>query len=143
MRTSTRKRTPPEVRFWRHVDIKGEDDCWEWTSGKGPHGHGSFTLSKGCTVLAYRFSYELANGPIPEGLYVLHDCDNPACVNPAHLTAGTQKKNIRDAVRRGRWMTEKRKAHLARLAEKNVTHGRRRGAKANSGKRDRSWLEGS
>jgi len=63
-------------------------------------GYGQFRFN-GKTELAHRVSYELANGPIVVGLNVLHKCDTPACVNPDHLEAGTQKKNIQDAHDRG------------------------------------------
>jgi hypothetical protein len=88
-------RTDPILRFWSHVDRTG--DCWLWTSAKLPHGYGQFRLVPGETMRkAHRLSYEWAHGPIPEGMGVLHRCDNPSCVNPDHLFTGTQLDNMRD-----------------------------------------------
>lgn len=53
-------------------------------------------------LLAHRVSYELHHGPIPQGALILHSCDNPGCVNPAHLRAGTQSENILEAFAKGR-----------------------------------------
>jgi flavin-binding protein dodecin len=93
----------PEDRFWSKVDRRGPADCWNWIAGRIPDGYGQFRLNNPRRqVGAHRFSYELHYGPIPEGLLVLHSCDNPSCVNPNHLSAGTTRDNSRDAIERGR-----------------------------------------
>jgi len=79
------------------------DSCWIWEGTKNNQtGYGQL-YSGGSCQLAHRVSYELHIGPIPEGLFVCHHCDNPICVNPAHLYAGTQLANMADKSRRGRW----------------------------------------
>lgn len=96
---------PAEIRFWEKVE-KGdsEDSCWVWIA-KSKHlfGYGVLGLKKeNRQVMAHRFAYELLVGPIPDGLFVLHRCDNPPCVNPDHLFLGTQKDNLDDMTQKGR-----------------------------------------
>lgn len=99
-------RGTPESRFWKFVNKNGPvcerigTPCWMWMAGK-IKGYGYFWLN-GKTTKAYHFVYKLFNGPIPTGLCILHECDNPSCVNPTHLKTGTQKDNRQDCVRRGR-----------------------------------------
>lgn len=75
--------------------------CIGWTAAKNNKGYGRILVGKGAK-LAHRVSWQLANGDIPKGKFVLHRCDNPICVNVKHLFLGTQKDNIEDMVRKGR-----------------------------------------
>ena len=77
-------------------------DCWVWKGSTKPrNGYGHF-VSQGKDWNAHRFSWTLHNGPIPDGMHVLHTCDVPACVNPAHLRLGTHKENMDDMTKKGR-----------------------------------------
>lgn len=75
--------------------------CWEWIGAIATHGYGYFGAN-GKSIRAHRASYQIYKGKIGDGLYVLHSCDNPSCVNPDHLWLGTQKDNIRDRNIKGR-----------------------------------------
>lgn len=92
-------RTQLASRFWAKVDKT--DSCWLWTAGKFGTGYGAIVVSRKVEK-AHRISWELAHGPVPDGLYVLHKCDVRSCVNPEHLFLGSQGDNIRDAVSKGR-----------------------------------------
>lgn len=96
------KPIPVHIRFWSYVNKSNE--CWAWTGSTDEHGYGRISLYVGSSPLkAHRLSYEMRNGPIPEGMVIRHKCDNPNCVNPDHLEIGTQKDNARDMVERGRF----------------------------------------
>jgi hypothetical protein len=91
----------PEYRFWKFVDKgDGEDACWEWTGFRDSEGYGTFKAPG--IKRASHFAFILANGSVPEDRYVLHRCDNPPCVRPDHLFAGTAKDNYEDARSKGR-----------------------------------------
>ena len=88
-----------DERFWNKVDKSGE--CWLWTASTLGKGYGQF-WDGNKRVTAHRFSWVLHNGPIPEGLHVLHHCDVPVCVNPEHLWLGTNADNVHDCMAKGR-----------------------------------------
>lgn len=85
--------------FFNKIDITIY--CWLWTGWKNGKGYGSYTVNHK-KYRAHRFIYEFFYGAIPKGLLILHDCDNPSCVYPGHLYAGTHKDNSDDMVNRGR-----------------------------------------
>ena len=90
-----------EERFWKYVDKKGKNECWEWLRSKTFGGYGRIQIC-GKAKLTSRFSYELHFGKIPKDLFVLHRCDNPSCCNPKHLFLGTAKDNMIDKMNKGR-----------------------------------------
>lgn len=102
--------TPTEAgqaRFWRQVNKSGPlcerlgTRCWEWTGYTFSDGYGGFCDNYWMSR-AHRYSWLLANGPIPDGLHVLHKCDNPLCVRPDHLFIGTEMENKHDCMAKGR-----------------------------------------
>lgn len=90
---------PAEERFWPLVDKAG--DCWLWIGTRLPRGYGTFSFD-GVKRRAHRVSWIIHYGPIPDGLFVLHKCDNPPCVRPDHLFLGDHGKNMADMTTKGR-----------------------------------------
>ncbi len=89
-----------EDRLTNYIDKT--DTCWNWIGYKNDHGYGLISIGRGKQTRAHRFMYERYKGTIPKDMKVLHSCDNPACVNPEHLSIGTQKDNVKDMMNRGR-----------------------------------------
>lgn len=113
------QRTIIIARFWGKV--KKTESCWLWTAsvtGSRSVRYGQFKLPRlaGARrqghVYPHRLSWELAYGPIPDGLGVCHKCDNPICVRPEHLFLGTQADNLQDASRKGRLHLSRKSASL-------------------------------
>jgi hypothetical protein len=115
--------------FWSQVDKSGGPDaCWPWTGGiLKPFGYGAFRPRYGVhrKNRAHRFSYELAYGPIPDALCVLHHCDNPPCCNPAHLFLGTRGDNAADRASKHRTACGERN-HFTKLTTQQVLDIRER-----------------
>jgi hydrogenase maturation factor HypE len=95
---------PIEERFWAKVDRRGLQDCWPWLGYRHHAGMGQIGVGRRQDGVMYvsRLAWQIANGPIPRGQYVLHKCDNPGCVNPNHLFLGTYRDNIHDMLSKRR-----------------------------------------
>lgn len=142
------KRTPDEwlclaraqqERFWAkvnkhgpaHPTIAGAEQCWVWTGGvaRGRGGYGKFSITaptgeypKQRHVRAHRMSWEFSNHALHSDVYLLHSCDNPACVNPAHLRPGTAKDNYDDARSRARNTAKGRAGYRAPVPRRGEQH---------------------
>ena len=106
------------ARFWAKVDRTG--DCWIWTASKKRFGYGRFMLH-GRQWTAPRVAWVIVHGSIPEGLHILHRCDNPPCVRPDHLFTGTNADNVADKQAKGRARTAQGSlSGMAKLDEASV-----------------------
>jgi len=103
-------------RFWKNVEKK--ETCWIWKKATYK-GYGVFNKGNRKTILTHRFSWELHNGPIPNGKSVCHSCDNPPCVNPSHLWLGTNDENRQDSVSKKRHVFGER-VHFAKLKDEYI-----------------------
>jgi len=114
------------------------EHCIEWSGARTPDGYGSI-FRRGYPRYAHHWAYEKFYGPIPAGLSVLHSCDNPPCINPFHLRAGSQSDNILDSVQRGHHFNAN-KTHCPRGHEytaANTRGGGRQGRKCRTCDRER------
>lgn len=94
---------PPLERLMMFTDTSaGPKGCWEWQRGRDQCGYGTLNVRGLNSNRTHRISYQLHFGPIPPGMEVLHKCDNPPCVNPAHLELGTHAENMRQMSERKR-----------------------------------------
>ena len=93
---------PLEVRFWRFVEPGDPDECWEWQGASDADGYGFIKRKDGVQLRAHRVSFEIHHRNLEDGEMVCHDCDNPPCVNPAHLFAGNNSANMKDMCAKGR-----------------------------------------
>jgi hypothetical protein len=130
------RKTPMVDRYWPRVERTSEQDaCWLWNQRVNSSGYGEIRNDEGRIVSAHRIAWELAYGPIPDGLHVLHSCADryPAgdrtsrrCQNPAHLRLGTNTDNVADRVNSGREADHAGEANgRARLTVDDVRNVRR------------------
>ncbi len=108
-----------EQRFWSKVNKNTDTGCWEWTAFKNKSGYGMFTVSSSLRTYAHRIAAKL-DGRDPTGMSVCHSCDNPSCVNPAHLFLGTQQDNVDDMRAKGRANYSKPPSSQRKLTDDQV-----------------------
>lgn len=128
-------RAPLHERFWKKVDVCGENECWNWTAKSKTKGYGVISLGgrDGGKMLSHRAAWTLTNGEIPSGdgfhgTVVMHECDNRLCCNPSHLRLGTQPENVKDMDQKGRRKHSPQigsRHHNSRFTEQDVRYMRR------------------
>ena len=119
------------------VSQESSDGCWIYTRGL-KKGYGSMYTTPKKYMQAHRFSYEYFNGPIPEGMEVCHECDNPSCVRPDHLFLGTHKQNYADAAAKGRLVRGSRQWN-SKLTEADIPNIRALHAEGITAKSIAQW----
>jgi hypothetical protein len=107
---------PLSERFWSKVAMGSDDECWNWQAAVAKVGYGAIGLGRKHEGIAFshRVAWTLTYGPIPDGLYVLHRCDNRRCCNPAHLFLGTHADNMQDAKQKGRLVFQAQPERMVR-----------------------------
>jgi hypothetical protein len=116
-------------RYWAKIDTSGGPDaCWPWTAGAHESGRGVFSVG-GRSVIATRFGYRALVGPIPEGYFVCHRCDNPGCMNPMDWFLGTPADNMADRDSKGRACVGDR--HWTRTNPERILRGDEHGSHTN------------
>ena len=98
-----------KANFNKKVIRNGPTECWPWIGATSRDGYGRFKIG-GRLFSSHRIAFYMANGEVPDGLWVLHSCDNPRCCNSAHLFAGTPSENAQDMARKGRMFQPKAKS---------------------------------
>ncbi len=125
MPTGVYERKSLTERFWEKLVAGDEDACWLWLGSCNPYGILHMSVDEG-NELAHRASWRMHNGTIPDGMNVLHTCDNPPCCNPKHLFLGTQAANMHDCSLKqrnpgGRFIPrEVRESAIVLLADRSV-----------------------
>ena len=121
-------------RFLRKVKVNAAG-CFEWQRSINRHGYGNYGSTNdagtNASKAAHRASYQIFRGPIPDGMCVCHECDNRLCVNPAHLFLASQKDNLHDSIKKGRF-TRGNRQHKAKLNDRKVREIRERFAAGES-----------
>lgn len=103
--------------------VKKTEGCWIWLGSKNRKGYGQISTTRaGQPITTHRASYQLFIGNIPKGVMVLHKCDNPACVNPAHLSLGTAAENTKDMIERERGWWQKNGKGQSRKSDVMFTY---------------------
>lgn len=106
-----------EEAFWAKVSTTDHRFCWPWR-GSFKNGYGRFTQNR-IEHYAHRYAWSIYNGPVPDGMHVMHRCNNKDCCNPLHLELGTPSENTRDAYQDGLAVSGERH-HRAKLTRQDV-----------------------
>lgn len=128
-------------KFWSQVAIRSSQECWLWLGSKDPHGYGRAIVPGHKSQRAHRISLEQAGVIVDDDLSVLHQCNVPACVNPAHLYVGTALENAKDRAAAGRHVNQ-RKTHCPQghaYDRVKPSNGRRYCGRCDNAKQSARW----